>query len=484
MGDGVLAYFGYPQAHEHDAERAVQAGLAIVEAAPKLITAAGSPLQVRVGIATGLVVVGDLIGSGEAQERGIVGETPNLAARLQALAEPNMVVIAEGTRRLLGNLFELQDLGAKDLKGIAGPMRACAALRASSAESRFEALHTTGLTALVGREEEIALLLRRWSSAKAGEGQVVLLSGEAGIGKSRLTAALLERLAGEPHTRLRYFCSPQHTDSAFYPIIGQMERAAGLSRDDAPQARLDKLDALLAQTSTSIQDAALFAEMLSLPNDGRYPALNLTPQQRRQRTLEALMLQLAATCAPAPSADDLRGCALDRPHEPGGVRPDGGPDQNPARLADRNVPPRVQRPWVGRSHVTSLTINRLGEREADVIIARVVGSRTLPADVMAEIIERTDGIPLFVEEMTKAVLEAESEGEARRTVGIPSPAHAVPASLHASLMARLDRLGSAKAWRRSARPSGGSSRTPFWPRWRASRRRNWRRLSTDWCGQG
>ena len=205
----------------------------------------------RVGIATGLVVVGDLIGSGEAQEHGIVGETPNLAARLQGIAEPNMVVIAEATRRLLGNLFELEDLGPKDLKGIAGPVRAWAALRASSVEGRFEAMHASGLTALVGREEELELLLRRWSKAKSGEGQVVLLSGEAGIGKSRLTAALLERLSGEPHTRLRYFCSPQHTDSAFYPIIGQMERAAGLAHDDKPQAKLDKLDAVLAQTSTS-----------------------------------------------------------------------------------------------------------------------------------------------------------------------------------------------------------------------------------------
>ena len=227
------------------------------------------------------------------QERGIVGETPNLAARLQGIAEPNMVVIADGTRKLLGNLFELQDLGAKDLKGIGGPVQAWAALRASSAEGRFEALHASGLTALVGREEELELLSRRWSKAKSGEGQVVLLSGEAGIGKSRLTAALLESLANEPHTRLRYFCSPQHTDSAFYPIINQMERAAGLARDDKPQARLDKLDAVLAQASTSIEDAALFAEMLSLPNDRRYPALDLAPDERRHRTLEALTAQLA-----------------------------------------------------------------------------------------------------------------------------------------------------------------------------------------------
>jgi class 3 adenylate cyclase len=224
MGDGVLVYFGYPQAHEDDAERAVRAGLELIASVAGLKTCAS--LQTRIGIATGLVVVGDLIGSGEAQERGIVGETPNLAARLQGIAEPNTAVIAEATRKLLGNLFELQDLGAKDLKGIAGSVHAWAALRPSSAEGRFEALRASGLTALVGREEELELLLRRWSRAKTGEGQVVLLSGEAGIGKSRLTAALLERLATEPHTRSRYFCSPQHTDSAFYPIIGQMERAA------------------------------------------------------------------------------------------------------------------------------------------------------------------------------------------------------------------------------------------------------------------
>ena len=248
MGDGVLIYFGYPQAHEDDAERAVRAGLELVAAVGALKTHA--PLQTRVGIATGLVVVGDLIGSGASQEQAIVGETPNLAARLQGIAEPNSVVIAESTRKLVGNLFELEDLGAKDLKGIAGPVRAWAALRPASVESRFEALHASGLTELVGREEELELLLRRWSKAKTGEGQVVLLSGEPGIGKSRLTAALLERLAAEPHTRLRYFCSPQHTDSALYPIISQMERAAGFAHDDTAQAKLDKLDALLAQSFT------------------------------------------------------------------------------------------------------------------------------------------------------------------------------------------------------------------------------------------
>ena len=293
MGDGVLIYFGYPQAHEDDAERAVSAGLELVTAVSGLKVQA-APLQTRVGIATGLVVVGDLIGSGEAQERGVVGETPNLAARLQGIAEPNMVVVADGTRRLLGNLFDLRDLGDKDLKGISGPVRAWAALRASSAEGRFEAMHATGLTDLVGRQEELELLLRRWSKAKTGEGQVVLLSGEPGIGKSRLTAALMERLAAEPHTRLRYFCSPQHTDSALYPIISQMERAAGFTHDDTAQAKLDKLDAALAQSFTPRQDAALLSDMLSLPNDGRYPTLGLTAQQRRQKTLDALIAQLEA----------------------------------------------------------------------------------------------------------------------------------------------------------------------------------------------
>jgi class 3 adenylate cyclase len=292
MSDGVLVYFGYPLAHEDDAERAVRAGLELITAVSNLKT--NGALQTRVGIATGLVVVGELIGSGETVEGGIVGETPNLAARLQGIAEPNAVIIAESTRKLLGNLFELQDLGAKDVRGFSGPVRAWAALRASSAEGRFEAFHKGGLTDLVGREEELELLLRRWSRAKKGEGQVVLLSGEAGIGKSRLTVALLERLAPAPHTRLRYFCSQQHTNSAFFPIISQMERAAGLAHNTSTMAKLDKLSSLLEPGFTPPQDRALFAEMLSLPNDGRYPTLELAPQQRRRKTLEALSAQLEA----------------------------------------------------------------------------------------------------------------------------------------------------------------------------------------------
>jgi class 3 adenylate cyclase len=290
MGDGVQIYFGYPQAHEDDAERAVRAGLELVAAVGGLKTHA--PLQTRVGIATGLVVVGDLIGSGPSQERAIVGDTPNVAARLQGVAEPNSVVIAESTRKLVGNLFELEDRGVQDLKGIAGPVHAWAALRPASVESRFDALHATTILELVGREEELELLLRHWSRAKNREGQVVLLSGEPGIGKSRLTAALMERLANEPYTRLRYFCSPQHTDSALYPIISQMERTAGFARDDTAQAKLDKLDALLAQSFTPRQDATLLAEMLSLAGDGRYPNLDLTSLQRRQEALASQIVSL------------------------------------------------------------------------------------------------------------------------------------------------------------------------------------------------
>jgi class 3 adenylate cyclase/tetratricopeptide (TPR) repeat protein len=443
MGDGVLVYFGYPQAHEDDAERAVRAALELVTAVNALKTRA--PLQTRVGIATGLVVVGDLIGSGAAQEQTVVGETPNVAARLQSIAEPNTVVIAESTRKLLGNLFELEDLGAKDLKGVAGPLRAWAALRTSSAEGRFEALHASGLTELVGREEELELLLRRWSKAKTGEGQVVLLSGEAGIGKSRLTASLMERLVGEPHTRLRYFCSPQHADSALYPVIGQMERAAGFVHNDTAKAKLDKLDAVLIQTSTSKQDAALFADMLSLPNDGRHPALDLEPQRRRQKTLEALTTQVEALSRQNPLL-----MIFEDAHwtDPTSLETFG-------RVVDRvrSLPvllivtfrPEFEPPWIGRPYVTALTINRLAQRDIEAMIDGVVGNKLIPANIRQDIIERTDGIPLFVEEMTNAVLEAGSvEGAQWTAATVPSTALTVPASLHASLMARLDRLGPAK----------------------------------------
>jgi class 3 adenylate cyclase len=434
LGDGVLVYFGYPEAHEDDAELAVRAGLELIAAVSALTTR--TCLQTRIGIATGLVVVGDLVGSGEAQERSIVGETPNLAARLQGVAEPNQVVIAESTRKLLGNLFELVDLGAKDLKGIARPTAAWAVVRTRAIESRFEALRASDLTDLVGRKEELELLARRWTRAKNGEGQVVLLSGEPGIGKSPLIAGLLERLASEPHARQRYFCSPQYTDSALYPIISQIERAAGFAHDDTPQTKLDKLDTLLAQSFASRPDPALLAELLSVPNEERYPKRELTPQQRREGILEALTTQLEKLASQHPTLmifEDIHW-----------IDPTSLEVLN--RTVDRikTLPvllivtfrPEFNAPWTGQSRVTSLVLNRLGEHEASAIIARVAGTTVLPADLTAEIVQRTDGIPLFVEEMTKAVLEAQRE--------VAAPALTIPASLHGSLMARLDRLGSAK----------------------------------------
>jgi class 3 adenylate cyclase/predicted ATPase len=442
MGDGVLVYFGYPEAHEDDSERAVRAGLELISA----ISGLEPPvlLQIRVGIATGVVIVGDLIGSGDAQERGIVGETPNLAARLQSIAPPNMVVIADGTRKLLGNLFELEDLGTKGLKGIQGDVRAWAALRPSSVASRFEALHAGDLTPLVGREEELELLLRRWSRAKVGEGQVVLISGEAGIGKSRLTFALLQQLALEPHIRLRCVCSPQHTDSALYPIISQLVHAAGLEDDDSPQAKLDKLDAVLAQSWTSPEDASLIAELLSLPNDGRYPPVEVEPHLRRQKTLEALCSHLQALTQISPVLIVFEDAHWTDPTSL----------ELFARLVDLSVShrllilvtfrPEFSPPWIGRPHVTSLTLNRLTRRDIDSLIEGVVGDRSLPAGIRQDIIKRTDGIPLFIEEMTKAVLDAGGESEALAVADAPTPVVSVPASLQALLMSRLDRLGSAK----------------------------------------
>ncbi|WP_027578748.1 adenylate/guanylate cyclase domain-containing protein [Bradyrhizobium sp. Ai1a-2] len=443
MGDGVLIYFGYPEAHEDDPERAVRAGLELIPAVSAIKVPA--TLQIRVGIATGVVIVGDFNGSGDAEERGIVGETPNLASRLQQIALPNMVVIADGTRRLVGNLFELQDLGRRDLKGIQGDVRVWAALRPSSVASRFEALHAGALTPLVGREEEIELLLRHWSKAKAGEGQVVLISGEAGIGKSRLTFGLSEPLAREPHIRLRYVCSPQHTDSALHPIISQLMRVAALEDDDGPQSKLDKLDALLAQNSTSPEDASLIAELLSLPNDGRYPPVEVEPQLRRQKTLAALCSQLEALAQISPVL-----MIVEDAH---------WTDPTSLELFTRVVDlaarhrllmlvtfrPEFSPPWTGRSHVAALTLNRLTRCDIDCLIKEVVGIRSLPAGIRQDIIERSDGVPLFAEEMTKAVLDAEGENEARRAAaGKPKSVVPVPASLQASLMSRLDRLGSAK----------------------------------------
>jgi class 3 adenylate cyclase/predicted ATPase len=436
MGDGILVYFGYPHAHEDDAEQAVRAGIELIAAVAGLKTRV--PQQVRVGIATGVVVVGNLTPS-------IVGETPNLAARLQGLAKPDMVVISEGTRKLLGHLFELEDLGTQDLKGISAPVQVWAVLRPSSTTSRFEALHPSGMTALVGREEEYELLRRRWSKAKEGEGQVILLSGEAGIGKSHLTVAFTDRLKGERFLRIRCFCSPQHTNSALYPIINHVERSAGFARDDTLQTKLDKLDALLRQSWYSAEDSGLFVQMLSLPNDGRYPSLELAPRQRRQTTMDALVRQVETLSTSGPLL-----VIFEDAHwaDPTSLELMG---RLASHIASHRVMmvisfrPEFVSPWIEQAHMTTLALNRLAPGDVDAMIDHIVGNKPLPGTVRQDIIERTDGIPLFVEEMTKAVLETTSEDAAWRiAASVPPSAIAVPASLRASLMARLDRLGGSK----------------------------------------
>jgi predicted ATPase len=388
-------------------------------------------------------VVGDLIGSGEAQERGVVGETPNLAARLQGIAEPNTVVIAEGSRKLLGNLFELEDLGANDLKGITGQVRAWTALRASSVASRFEAQHETKLTSLVGRDEELELLLRRWRQAAGAEGRVVLLSGEPGIGKSRLIVALEEQLQTEQYIPLRYFCSPLHTDSTLYPFISQLERAAGFERNDTMEAKLNKLSSLLGASPDHDNDVQLLAELLLVPTGDRYPPLNLSARQKKQKTIEALVRQLEVLVRQRPvlmifedahwidpSSLELLDTTIERvAHLP--------------VLLVVTFRPEFHPPWTGQAHVTTLNLSRLGRREGAALAGSVAGTNVLPEEIVEEIIERTDGIPLFVEELTKAVVEARvGDGDEASILNRVAPsALAVPATLHASLMARLDRLG-------------------------------------------
>jgi class 3 adenylate cyclase len=444
MGDGVLVYFGYPQAHEDDAERAVRAGLELIAAVGGLKSSAA--LQTRVGIATGLVVVGDLIGSGEAQERGIVGETPNLAARLQGIAEPNAVVIAESTRKLVGNLFELQDLGAKGLKGTVEPVRMWAALRPSTVESRFEALRTA-TTPLVGREEEIELLMRRWAFAKVVDGCVVLISGEPGIGKSRLAETVQDRLSAEPHTRLRYFCSPHHQDSALYPSIAQLERAAGFRREDTAEHRLAKLEAVLAQGTNDLSEAVpLLADLLSIPTGNRYPPLNLTPQKRKEKTLHAQLAQVEGLAARQPVLMVWEDVHWSDPSTREGL--DLIVDRVPRLrvLVIMTFRPEFTPPWIGRPHVTMLTLNRLPRRQGAEMIAHVTGGKPLPKEIADQIINRTDGVPLFVEELTKAVIESGVLTDAGDHFAVTGPVAplAIPTSLHASLLARLDRLAAVR----------------------------------------
>jgi len=434
MGDGILAYFGYPHAHEDDPARAIHSALEIVEALEQLHTLPdsqpGARLRVRIGIATGLVVVGDMIGEGASEEAAVVGETPNLAARLQSRAEPSSVLIADATRELAGGLFEYADEGAREMKGFSEPVRAWRVLRTSGVESRFDAARSHRLTPLVGRLRESEELARLWQSASQGNGCVAVLIGEAGIGKSRLVEALTEKIAGGPHIRLSYQCSPYHTNSALYPFIHQLERDADFRRGDSAGDRLDKLEALLGQYTERVAEIApLFAALLSLSPAGRYPPLQMTPEQQKAKTIDALLDRLGGLAARAPvfflfedvhwvdpTSVELLNLGARRIR---GIRA-------LAILTSRDAP---DYPWLGLEHVSPIQLARLDRRQSATMVGRVLKGTKLPAEVLTKIVDRTDGVPLFIEEVAKTLAASVSE---------------VPATLQDSLMARMDQLGSAK----------------------------------------
>lgn len=448
MGDGVLAYFGWPLAHEDSAERAVRAGLALSAAVARLRAPSGQALATRTGIATGLVVVGELIGEAEAQERTVVGETPNLAARLQSAAEPGTVVIANGTRRLLGTLFEVAETPPLELKGIKGRQHAWIVIGEGRAESRFDAMHATGFVPLVGREQELALLLDRWRRAKSGEGQVVLLSGEPGIGKSRIVVALRDRLRKERPISMRYFCSPQHTGTPLWPIIGQLERAARFAPEDSAAVKLEKLEALLRPTVLDGRDEiALFADLLSIPVSGRFAPLELTAEEKKARIMRSLVKQLETLSRRRPVLVLLEDAHWLDPTSRQAFDLIIDAARSLSILCVVTCRPEFEADWVRQPHVTQLSLNRLSPVDAERIIAEVAHGRIPPGPLMNAILAKTEGVPLFVEELTKMVLESDlfpASGDHPESAGRLAPLM-VPDTLRDSLMARLDRFPAARA---------------------------------------
>jgi class 3 adenylate cyclase/predicted ATPase len=447
LGDGLMVYFGWPVAHEDDAERAVRAGLEIVQAVKQVD--APEPLRVRIGIATGPVVVGETNAGGASASKIAVGETPALAARLQGLAGDDEIVVAATTHRLLGGAFEYADLGHRTLKGIVEPVQAWQVLGAGISEGRFDAAHVDDrLTPLVGRGEELALLLRRWQDAKGGAGHVVLLSGEPGIGKSRIARALCERVKDDLHSRIGYQCSPFNTQSALSPVIEQLERAAGFVRDDDTDQKLDKLLALLTEAVGQERlpvVAPLFAALLSLPA-GRYPVLNVSPQKRKEQTLEAFCELIISMSARQPLLIVFEDAHWIDPTTQEVL------DLLVSRIAPLPVlllvayRPEFVPPWIGEPHVTTLLLDRLNRRRGAELASQVSGGKTLPPEVLEQIVAKADGVPLFVEELTKTVLESGllvDRGDWYQLTG-PLPPFAIPSTLHDSLMARLDRLAPTK----------------------------------------
>jgi class 3 adenylate cyclase/predicted ATPase len=443
LGNTVLVYFGYPTAREDDADRAVRAGLELCAAMAALQSSIDVDLRCRVGIATGLVIVGDLGALGDVQEPGIVGDAPNIAKQLQALGQPGTVVVEQTTKRLVGNLFDYRCLATAKTTGADRPAQAWQVVGATTIESRFEALRTAPLTPLVGREEELKLLQRRWRQAAQGEGQLVLIAGEAGIGKSRLGAALLECQATEAHGQIRYFGSPHHQDSALYPVISHLARIADFARDDAPERKLDKLVAVLFSDGLAEGDVSLIAELLSLHGSERYPPLELSPQRKKERTQAALLRQLESFARRRPLLiifEDLHWIdqtsreLLDLLAEQ--------IDRLPMLLVATSRP-EFNPTWTSLPQATLVALNRLTRSDGAALARQLVGTdQPLPDEVVNEIVRRADGVPLFVEELTKAVVEARIDQKQEAITSARGPSLVIPATLHASLMARLDRLGS------------------------------------------
>ena len=442
LGDGVLAYFGYPLAHEDEAERAVRAALAILKTVAGLKLASREVLAARIGIATGLVIVGDLLGEGTAKERAVVGETPNLAARLQGIAEPGQVVVSTRTHDLIRHVFELKNLGPQNLKGFAVPLAAYTVGKERSVDSRFEARLAGRLGAMVGRDGELALLVERWRTAASEEGQLVVLAGDAGIGKSRIVRALQDAVADEPHVRFNFQCSPYHSDSAMFPVIQQLTRAAGIESGDGIDARLDKVEALLGGVATAgAENISLIATLLGIDGARRYGPLGLTPQQQRQRTFDALVSQLGFVARKKPVLIVVEDAHWIDPTSLEFFGLCGERLASSAVLILITARPGFQHDFGERREVSQIVLKRLGRAQIAAVVNRVAGGKALPESLMREIAAKTDGVPLFAEELTKTMLESGllQETEDAFVVDETQQRLAVPASLHDSLMARLDR---------------------------------------------